>query len=77
MARLVRATYASTLPRQSARTSRAMTAYWKSRCKRELALDLLEVDPLHHGQALQEAAQAIEGQFDGAQSDPFAAAQNA
>src|ERR1700733_15183987 len=38
---------------------------------------LLEVDSLDYGQALQEAAQAIEGQFDSAQSDPFASAENA
>ena len=38
---------------------------------------LLEVDSLDYGQALQETAQAIEGQFDRAQSDPFASAENA
>src|SRR4051812_29193116 len=38
---------------------------------------LLEVDPLDHGKALQETPQAIEGQFNGAQSDPFAPAEDA
>ena len=37
----------------------------------------LEVDSLDNGQALKETAQAIQGQFDRAQSDPFASAENA
>jgi hypothetical protein len=39
--------------------------------------DLLEIDALDHGQALQETAQAIQSQFDRAQSDPFPSAENA
>ena len=39
--------------------------------------DLFEVDALDHGQALQETAQAIECQFDRAEPDPFAPAEDA
>ena len=42
-----------------------------------LGSGLLEVDTLDHGQALQETAQAIQGQFDRTQADPFASAQDA
>src|ERR1700710_2739491 len=37
---------------------------------------LLEVDPLDHGQSLQETAETIECQFDCTQSDPFATAED-
>jgi len=40
------------------------------------ASGFLEVDPFDHRQPLQEPAQTIEGQFDRAQSDPFASAQD-
>ena len=46
-------------------------------CLRTGRLCLLEIDPFHHRQALQVTSQAVQAHFDGAEADPFAAAEDA